>query len=104
MLGQKKYLAFSDRYFQRRLARRLHDSKRNVSLQLIKEFLGGVVVIIAPLIWAADNSDHHFAVFPDLGVAHWRLKLLFIFIDPRLEVESPQILDGRHRASYFTGL
>src|SRR5467141_2524185 len=42
MLGQKKYFALFDRYFQRRLAGRLHDAERDVSFQLVEELLRGI--------------------------------------------------------------
>src|ERR1700751_3755131 len=50
MLGKQEYLPFLNRDFERRLARRFHQAKKNIALQLIKEFFRRVVVIIAPVI------------------------------------------------------
>jgi hypothetical protein len=56
--GQKKNISLIDRNFNRRFARGLHQSKKDVSLQLVEEFLGRVVVIVAPLIGSAHYRDH----------------------------------------------
>src|SRR5438309_7081915 len=59
--GQEKNVALVNRNFYRRLARSLHQAKKNVSLQLVEEFLGRVVVIVAPLIGAAHHRHHKLA-------------------------------------------
>src|SRR5258708_26944507 len=70
VLGQKKYFALFDWHLQWRLARCLHEPECDVSLQLVEELLRGIVVIVAALVGAAHNGDHHLAVFPNLRVSH----------------------------------
>src|SRR5947209_13155650 len=72
VLWQQKNIALFDRNFNRRLSRRLHQPKKDVTLQLIKEFFRRIVMVIAPLIRPAHNRDHDLAVFPHLRVADWR--------------------------------
>src|SRR5216684_6763465 len=104
VFGQKKYFTLLDWHFQRRLARSLHEAECNVPLQLIEELLGGIVMIVAPLVGPAYNGDHHFAVLPHLRISDGRFELLFVLFYPALKVESFQILDRRHLASYSSGL
>src|SRR5258708_6176057 len=104
VLGQKKYFALFDWHFQWRLARRLHEPECDVSLQLVEEFFRGIVVIVAALVGPTHHGDHHLAVFPNLRISDGRLELLFVFFYPALKVESFQILDRRHLASYSSGL
>src|SRR6266851_2394214 len=103
VLGQKEYFALFDWHFQRRLARSLHEAECNVSLQLVEELLGGIVVIVAPLVGPTHHGDHHLGVFPNLRISDGRLELLFVFFYPAPKVESFQILDRRHLASYSSG-
>ena len=85
MLRKKKNVAFLNRNFKRRLARRFHHTQDNVSLQLIEEFFSRIVMIIAPLVRSSHHCHHHFAVFPHLRVAHRRLELLFVLRQSTLE-------------------
>src|SRR5215472_1928801 len=87
MLGKKKDLAFLDRDILRRFAGLFDDTQHNVALKLIEKFLGRIVMIIAALVRATHNSDHELAVFPHLCVAHGRLQLVPVFIDPDLQIE-----------------
>src|SRR6202035_5593837 len=64
VLRQKKDLALSDGNLQGRLTRSFHEAKKNIALQLIKEFFRRIVVKIAPLIGTAYYGHHHLAVFP----------------------------------------
>src|SRR5262252_1368242 len=102
--GQQENLPFFDRNLDRWLPRRLHQAEKDVSPELIKEFLGGVVVVVSPVIRTSDNRDHQFSVFPYLRIPYRRLQLLPVVLDPSLKIECLQFLDRRHSASYFSGL
>ena len=104
VLRQQKDLALFDRNLERRLARSLHDAKKNVALQLVEKFFGRIVVIIAPLVGTSDHGHHHLAVLPHLRISHGRFEFFFVLFDPGLKVERLEVLDGRHRNSYFSGL
>ena len=68
-----------------------HHAQRNVAFQLIEEFFGRIVVIVAALVRAADHGHHHFAVFPHLRIAHRRFELILVLFDPSLKVERLQM-------------
>src|SRR6202007_2010306 len=104
VLRQQKNLAFFDRNVDGGLAGILHDAKRNIALQLVEKLFVGIIVIIAPLVGTSDHGHHHFAVLPHLCISHRWFEFFFVCIDPSLKVESLEILDGRHRNSYFSGL
>src|SRR5579863_5224923 len=91
VLGQKKDFALFDWNFKRRLARSLHEPKKNIALQLIEKFFGRIVMIIAPIVGPAHNRDHHLAVFPNLRISYWRLEFFSVLFDPAHEVESLQV-------------
>ena len=55
-----------------RLAGFGHGAYDDVALELVEEFLGGIVVVVAALVGTADDGDHELAVFPDLRVADGR--------------------------------
>src|SRR5579862_5152586 len=59
---QQKNIALFDRNLEGRLAGSLHDTKKNVALQLVKEFFGRIVMIVATLVGTSDHSYHHLAV------------------------------------------
>src|SRR3954469_16230353 len=100
VFGKKKYLTFFDRNFDRRLPCRLHQTQRDVPLELIKKLFSGIVMIIASLVGTADHSDHHFTILPHLGIPHWRFEHLFILFNPLLKIKRFQLLDRRHVRSY----
>src|SRR5579871_6815446 len=84
---QQKNFSLLDRYFNRRLSWSLDQPQKDVALELIKEFLGGIVMIVSPVIRTANHGHHHLSVFPHLGVAYRRLELLFILFNPIVKIE-----------------
>jgi hypothetical protein len=87
VFGKQEHVALFDGNLQRGFAGRLHDAEKNVSLQLVKEFLGSIVMVVAPLVWSTNNGHHQLAVIPHLRITHRWLEFLFILINPRLEIE-----------------
>src|SRR5258708_12770193 len=59
MLGQQKYFSFFDWNFDRRLAGRLHDAKKNVAFQLVKEFFRGILVVSPPCLRSTYHRPPH---------------------------------------------
>ena len=93
---QQEDVTFIDWNFQRGFARRFHHANKNIPFQLIKEFFGGVVMVISPLIWSAYNGHHHLAVFPNLSVTDWRLEFCLVLFHPALKIEWLQTFYGWH--------
>src|SRR3984957_3129323 len=100
MFGQQKDLTFLDRNLDRGLARRFHDPDKNVSLELVEKFFSRIVVIVHALVGPADHRHDHVAIVPDLGVAHGRLQLVAIRINPALKIESLKRFYRRHSSSF----
>src|ERR1700680_693879 len=101
---QQKDLALVYRNLDRRLARSIHGANKNVALHLVEKLFGRIIVIIAALVGTSDHGHHHLAVLPHLRIAHRWFELFFVLFNPGLKVERLEVLDGRHRNSYFSGL
>src|SRR5271167_45169 len=104
MLGKKENLSFLNGDVLWRLAGVLDDAQKNVALELVEELLSRIVMIVAALVRATDNSDHELAVFPHLRVTNGRLQFVPVFVYPALQVERFQGSDGRHSYSFFLAL
>src|SRR5215813_11194893 len=85
MRGQQEYFALPNRHIVKITV--VADLQHHVALQLVKEFLHRVVMIIGAFVWTADYHHGHFAVLEHLLVADRRLKQVCVLVDPLLEVE-----------------
>ncbi len=75
----------------------LHDIEKGVAFHLVEEFLVGIVVIVGPVVGAADDGNDEIRVLPDLRVADRRLEQMPVLLDPFLEIERVQ-----HGGAAFT--
>src|SRR5262249_37892097 len=85
MRGQQEYFALPNRHIVKITI--VADLHHHVALQLVKEFLHRVVMIIGAFVWTADHHHGHFAVLEYLLVADRRLKQVCVLVDPLLKVE-----------------
>src|SRR5262249_23625761 len=85
MRGQQEYFALPNRHIVKITV--VADLHHHVALQLVKEFLDRVVMIIGAFVWTADHHHGHFAVLEHLLVADRRLKQVCVLVDPLLKVE-----------------
>src|SRR5215469_5979092 len=90
----EQYLAGTNRHIHRPSV--LHGPEHHVALELIEEFLPGVDVIVLARVRATDHHDDEIAVAEHALVAHRRLELRAVLVDPLPEIESVQ---GLHVAS-----
>jgi hypothetical protein len=65
----------------------VHHAQHHVALQLEEELLQWIVVIVGPLVRAADDGDDEVGVFPHLRVADRWLEQSAVFVDPPLQIE-----------------
>ena len=84
---QEEHLACADLEVDRRSTLGLHDAQHHRALDLVEELRSGVVVVVGPLVAAADDHHDHVGVEPDLLVGHRRLQLVAMFVDPGRQVE-----------------
>src|SRR5579863_7567756 len=96
MLWQQKNFALLDGNLDRRFARRFHHANKNIALQLVEKFLGGIVVIVHTLVGSADDRHDNLAIVPYLGVSHRRFQFVAIGVNPILKAEGFQRLYGWH--------
>jgi hypothetical protein len=59
----------------------------HIALELVKELLDRIVVIVRTLVRSTDNEHHHVGVLPDLLIAYRRLQQMAMVIDPLLKIE-----------------
>ena len=96
MRRQQEHFAFADGHVVELAL--IDDLEHHVALELVEEFLHGIVVIVGALVRPADHLHGHLAVLEHLLVADRWLKQVLIFADPLLEVEGMES-PGRHDCS-----
>jgi hypothetical protein len=62
------------------------NAKINIALDLIKELLSGIDMVISAAVGTAHYHDDEFPVFPDQLVSDRRLELAAILFDPRFKI------------------
>src|SRR2546428_8836543 len=93
---KQEHLAFVDRDVTAPAA--FDDAEHDVTLELVKELLTRVDVIVVPLVRAADDHDLEVRVLPDHGVADRRREEVAMLVDPGFEVERSQLCHATLRS------
>ena len=97
---QQPHLSFADHNIVRIAAIERTNSNGNIALQLIKQFLGFVdVIIIACVGPFRDKHDHVVGFFVELLVHHGFLELVIVISDPLHQVKRL----GRHGYTFVAG-
>jgi hypothetical protein len=82
---QQKHLARADWNVARPAL--VHHPQSDVALDLIEEFLEGVVVEVGPRVGPADDKHDEVAVAPDFRIADRRSQQMAMLLDPFSEIE-----------------
>ncbi len=70
------------------------DQQRRIAFDLVEELFVGVDMKIGALVGATHHCANEVGVLPDLLVANGRLELVFVRVDPVLEIDGCAVVRG----------
>jgi hypothetical protein len=70
------------------------DQQRRIAFDLMEKLFVGVDMKIGTLVGATHHGANKVGVFPDLLVANGRLELVFVRVDPVLEIDGCAVVRG----------
>lgn len=99
---QQKDVAFPNRHVNRLAV--IDHLEDYIALDLIKEFLAAINVVIGTAVGSADYHYDKLTIFPDELVAHGRLQQVTVFVNPLLEIYGRQVTHAAIIAAWNGGI